>query len=99
MGNYSHVGSSSPASAASFLWFTWLNKPTGNKIYILPLLLVPPLKPLSHVGLSMEQVPTSDAMGVIPLEGAEVDNGDFQHASEVLGTYQLKRMPLGCQGC
>lgn len=47
----------------------------------------------------MEQVPTSDAMGVIPLEGAEVDNVDFKLASEVLGTYQLKRMPLGCQGC
>lgn len=47
----------------------------------------------------MEQVPTSDAMGVIPLEGAEVDNVDFKRDSEVLGTYQLKRTPLGCQSC
>ena len=46
MGNYPHVGSSSPVNGASSLWWiTWLNEPTTNRK-----LSFPPLKkiPISH---------------------------------------------------
>jgi 2-polyprenyl-6-methoxyphenol hydroxylase-like FAD-dependent oxidoreductase len=51
MGNYPHVGSSSPVNGASFLWWiTWLKKPTTNRRLSFPPFLVLQLKkiPISH---------------------------------------------------